>query len=101
MVESTWTEEQARKAFLERESDQRRMSIALSEKNVTTKTQLKNKKEVICALCQSILFEPWMCKKCKNRFHKHCLSKFVKETQNCPFMCVKPKFANIKNDVES
>ena len=49
----------------------------------------KVKPELLCALCQSILVDPWECKECHNRFHQVCLNKFAKETYKILFyFCV-------------
>jgi hypothetical protein len=58
------------------------------------------KPELLCALCQAILIDPWECKVCHNRFHQICLNKFAKETGQCPMLCTKPKFINVKKEVE-
>jgi hypothetical protein len=58
--------------------DFRRMSFSMNSKNVVGKNQVK--KDLLCALCQAILIEPWECKECLSRFHQVCLNKFAKET---------------------
>ena len=70
----------------------------MNSKNVIGKNQVRA--DLLCALCQAILIEPWGCKECKSRFHQVCLNKFAKETGSCPMMCKKPKFISIKKDVE-
>jgi|LauGreDrversion4_2_1035121.scaffolds.fasta_scaffold327730_1 hypothetical protein len=79
-------------------NDFKRMSFSMNSKNVVGASQVKP--ELMCALCQAILLDPWECKECKNRFHQVCLNKFAKETGMCPMMCKKPRFINVKKDVE-
>lgn len=40
------------------------------------------------------------CIECKSHFHTACLNKFCRETGKCPMMCKKPKFINIKKELE-
>jgi len=49
------------------QDDFKRMSFALNRGNVIGADQVS--KDLLCALCQAILFEPWECKECKQRFH--------------------------------
>ena len=79
-------------------ADFKRMSFSMNSKNVVGRDQVKP--ELLCALCQAILIDPWECKECKNRFHQICLNKFAKETGQCPMMCSKPRFISVKKEVE-
>jgi hypothetical protein len=80
-------------------SDFKRMSFSMNSRNVFGGAQ-QAKPELLCALCQAILIDPWECKECHNRFHQVCLNKFAKETGQCPMMCSKPKFISVKKEVE-
>lgn len=48
-------------------SDFKRMSFSMNSRNVVGKDQVKP--ELLCALCQAILIDPWECKECRNRYH--------------------------------
>ena len=80
--------------------DPNKVSFAMNSQNVVGSHKNAIKKEFLCALCQAILVEPWECKECSNRFHQNCLNRFAKETGQCPFMCAKPRFISIKNELE-
>lgn len=58
--------------------DFKRMSFSMNARNVAGTNAVKP--ELLCALCQAILFDPWECKVCHSRFHQICLNKFAKET---------------------
>ena len=79
-------------------NDFKSMSFSMNSKNVIGQDQVT--KDLLCALCQAILIDPWECRECKCRFHQVCLNKFAKETGQCPMQCKKPRFINIKKDVE-
>mgnify|MGYP000887747546 CR=1 FL=1 len=40
------------------------------------------------------------CKECKNVFHKACLSKFCRETGQCPMLCKNPRFIPYQKEIE-
>ena len=82
----------------EAEEDFRRMSFALNKSHVVGMNNIPQ--EMLCALCNAILKDPWQCKECKNRFHQVCLNKFARETGQCPFQCKKPRFVDIRKEVE-
>ena len=46
--------------------DFKRMSFSMNSRNVHGQ---QARPDLICALCQGILIEPWECKECHNRFH--------------------------------
>ena len=80
-------------------TDFKRMSFSMNARNVVGANQVPP--SLLCALCQAILFDPWECKECRNRYHQICLNKFAKETGQCPMLCAHPKFVNVKKEVEA
>lgn len=41
-----------------------------------------------CVICEGIAWNPLQCDKCENCFCKECLTKWQKESKNCPFRCL-------------
>ena len=78
--------------------EQRRMSFSMNTTNVLSQGKVTS--DLLCALCHAVLVDPMKCKECKNRFHRSCLTKFCRETGQCPMMCKKPKFISIEKELD-
>ena len=47
------------------------------------------KDNIICSICQGILYNPVQCSKCQNCFCKKCIEKWKLQSNKCPFKCEK------------
>ncbi len=44
-------------------------------------------KEVICTICQNIVYNPCSCNTCQNIFCKRCIDQWIKNSRKCPMRC--------------
>jgi len=44
-------------------------------------------KEVICTICQNIVYDPCSCNTCQNIFCKKCIDQWIKNSHRCPMRC--------------
>ncbi|CAD8205110.1 unnamed protein product [Paramecium octaurelia] len=44
-------------------------------------------KNLICAICQSLVWDPKECSQCQNYFCSECINNTLKQTKRCPIRC--------------
>ena len=51
---------------------------------------------IICSICQEILYQPVQCDQCQNCFCKECILQWLTKSQTCPFKCESFKYKENK-----
>ena len=44
---------------------------------------------IICSICEELLYDPIQCETCQNCFCKECINEWIKKSKTCPFKCQK------------
>ncbi|CAK65696.1 unnamed protein product (macronuclear) [Paramecium tetraurelia] len=46
-------------------------------------------KNLICVICEQLVWDPNECSQCQNNFCSICINEWLKKKKNCPFECTK------------
>jgi hypothetical protein len=50
------------------------------------------KENVVCSICQGLIYHPQQCQKCEHNFCNDCIKLWLRNHNTCPFRCQNPTF---------
>ena len=66
------------------------MKAHVTISNIINKNEFKILGDnIICSICQELLYDPVQCESCQNCFCKECITQWIKKSKSCPFKCEK------------
>ena len=73
--------------------------------SIQNKDFLEKVKDIIlCSICTGLIVDPKQCRNCENNFCNHCITKWMKSSNSCPFKCqefeIKETTKTVKNILE-